>query len=193
MQIDKGLGIEKDKIVKRAIAISPDRDKYFSDIIRKIKEKFAGIKILYANNIMGAKINPEHPNVDFIIIMKGTLVSKDPRAPKKEVVLIDTPYIFSDRSIAGWTIAVERGMMDQYFAYMFDRCVRISPTRFDEYIQFMCLLSLDKDNPLYWKKPENAEKLIRDIEELSVRYISRDERAKASKDYAARVANQQNK
>ena len=183
MIIDKGLGIEKDKLVKRTIAIAPDRNRYFTDIITQFKKKFPGLKIIYANNTMGDHINPDHPNVDYVIIVKGVLKSKDPRLPDRDVILIDSPFIFSDRSIAGWTIAVERGMMDQFFTYMFDRCVRMNPARFEEYIQYMCLLSLDPNSELYWKKPENAEHLCRDLEELSVRYTSKDERAKASRDY----------
>ena len=78
--------------------------------------------------------------------------------------------IFTDRSIAGWTIAVESGNMKGYFEYMLDKALRIDENKFYEFIQYMALLSLDPYDRLYWRKIENAETLIKDLEELYARY-----------------------
>lgn len=170
---EKGLGIDSKKLIQRAFAIAPDRDRYFNDIIRKFRESFPGLKLLYANNRMGAQINPEHPQPDFLFIAKGKLVSKDPRLPSKNIVIVDAPLVFTDRSIAGWTIAVENGNMKGYFSYMLDKALRIDEDKFYEYIVYMARLSLDKDNPLYWKSVENEDKLVSELGELYARYNKR--------------------
>lgn len=170
MKNETGLNLDADRLIRRAIAIAPDRDQYFNDMIRKFKEKFTALKIIYANDMMGARLNPDHPTPDFVIIVKGTLTSNDPRNPPKQIVLLDAPLTFTERSIAGWTMAVEAGNMEGYFQYMLDKALRIDLNKFYEYIEYMCLLSTDPNDPLYWKKPENADKLVRELEELYARY-----------------------
>lgn len=167
---ETGLGIDSNKLISRALSILPDRDRYFNDLIVKFKEKFPGLKLLYANNMTGARLDPERPNPDFVLICKGTLVSKDRRLPPKPIILMDMPMIFTDRSIAGWTIAVESGNMKGYFEYMLDKALRIDENKFYEFIQYMALLSLDPNDRLYWRKIENADTLIKDLEELYARY-----------------------
>lgn len=170
---EKGLGLDSKRLVTRAIAISPNRDQYFMDIIKKFKEKFPLLKIIYANNMMGARLDPQKPNADFVLVIQGKIVSKDPRLKPRDIIIVDSPMIFTERSIAGWTMAVEQGNMDGYFAYMFDKALRIDIRRFYEYIEHYCLLSLDPANPLYWKKPENTDALVKDLEELHARYTKK--------------------
>ena len=83
---ETGLGLDSNRLISLAISISPDRDRYFNDMIRKFREKFPGLKLIYANDRMGAQLNPEHPQPDFVIIAKGNLVSNDPRLPPKSII-----------------------------------------------------------------------------------------------------------
>lgn len=167
---ETGLGINSDKLIARTFAIIQDRDRYFNDLINQIRKRYPALKILYANNMMGAKLDADRPNPDFVIIMKGELVSKDPSLPKKPIILLDMPMIFTDRALAGWTISVENNNIKGYFDYMLDKCLRIDESKFYEFIQYMALLSLDPKSDRYWKKAENTEALIKDLEELYVRY-----------------------
>lgn len=168
---DKGLGIPSDRLLKRTFAIVNDRDRYFNDMIRKFKEKYSpALKIIYANNTMGAQLNPNSPTPDFVIVIKGTLVSKKKTLPPRPIIMVDIPMIFSDRSLAGWTISVEQGRMDEYFQYMLDDALRIDESKFYEYITHMALLSTDPEDPRYWKRIENTPGLTKDLEELYARY-----------------------
>lgn len=173
MKDETGLNLNSDRLIRRAIAIAPNRDQYFNDMIRKFKEKFPGLKIIYANDTMGAHLNIEHPTQDFLLICKGVLTSTDPKNPPKQIILLDAPMIFTDRSIAGWTLAVEEGNMDGYFSYMLDKALRIDLNKFYEYIQYMAMLSLDPADPLYWKRIENTDKLMKELEELYARYSTK--------------------
>lgn len=167
---ETGLGINSDKLIARTFAIIQDRDRYFNDLINQIRKRYPALKILYANNMMGAKLDADRPNPDFVIIMKGELVSRDPNLPKKPIILLDMPMIFTDRALAGWTISVENNNIKGYFDYMLDKCLRIDESKFYEFIQYMALLSLDPKSDRYWKKAENTEAFIKDLEELYVRY-----------------------
>ena len=174
---EKGLGLDSKKLVSRAIAISPNRDQYFMDIITQIKKKYPKLRILYANNTMGARIDPDRPNPDFVLIMQGKLTSRNPLLKPRDVIIMDAPMIFTERSIAGWTMAVEQGNLEGYFAYMFDKALRIDVKRFYEFVEHYCSLSLDPTHPRYWKKIENTNALIKDLEELHARYTKKQENA----------------
>lgn len=166
--MEKGLGIDHDRLIKRTFAILPDRDRYFNDLIQQFKKKYPQMKIVYANNMMGARMDPSRPNPDFIIIAKYT-VDQPGRRPIN-VMMVDAPMLFTDRALAGWTISVESGNLNGYFDYMMEKALRIDQTKFYEYIQHMALLSLDPQNELYWKKIENADRLVKDLSELYARY-----------------------
>lgn len=170
---ETGLGIDSNKLIARTFSILPDRDRYFNDLIKQFKLKFPGLKLIYANNIMGSTLDPSRPNPDFVLIAKGTLVSSDKRLPPKSIIIMDAPMIFTDRSLAGWTISVENGNMKGYFDYMLDKALRIDEFKFYEFIRYMCLLSLDPKDDLYWKRAENTNILIKDLEELYARYTKR--------------------
>lgn len=175
---EKGLGLDQTKLTRRAMAILEDRDTYFNDIITKIREKMPALKIIYANNMTGAKLNPDHPSPDFLLIMSGVMTSSDPKNPDRHVIIIDAPPVFTERSIAGWTMAVEAGNMQGYFDYMLEKALRIDRRKFHEYITVMCNLSLDPESELYWKRPENTDKLVKELMELYLRYNTPGERQK---------------
>lgn len=170
---ETGLCLDSNRLISLAISISPDRDRYFNDMIRKFREKFPGLKLIYANDRMGAQLNPEHPQPDFVLIAKGNLVSNDPRLPPKSIILMDAPLVFTERSIAGWIMCVEAGNMQGYFQYMLDKALRIDESKFYEYIVHMAQLSTDPEDPLFWKKPENEKKLTDELSELYARYNTR--------------------
>ena len=170
VQIEKGLNIDSDRLIRLALAILPERNRYFMDIINTIKKKYPALQIIYASNLTGQTLNPERPVPDFVLVIKGKLVSNNPKEPDKSIILIDCPLVFTERSIAGWTIAVEEGNLDGYLNYMLDKALRIDESRFYEYITHMALLTLDKNDPRYWKSPANAEKVATELEELYTRY-----------------------
>ena len=169
---ETGLGIDPNRLVSRGLGILPKRSEYFMDMIHKFKEKYPGLKIIYANCTTGDHIDSAKPNPDFILVVKGKLVSNDPQKRPINVIMVDAPMVFTERSIAGWTIAVEQGNMNGYFEYMLDKALRIDERRFGEYIVHMALLSLDPTSPRYWKRPENTKALSTELGELYARYTT---------------------
>ena len=168
---EKGLGYTTDRLMQRAVGILYHRDQYFMDMINQFRKRYPALRILYANSQPGAVFDPDNPKPDFLMIVKGRMISKDPKmAPDRPIILIDAPVIFSDRSIAGWTLAVEDGNKDGYFQYMLDKMLRLPEQRFIEYIVHMCPLSTKKESELYWKSPANTDKLVKEIMELYARY-----------------------
>lgn len=170
-----GLGLDNQKLISRTLGILPHRDRYFMDMIKCLKIKYPGIRIVYANSTPGQTLNPEHPTPDFILILRATLVSNDPKLPSKKIIMFDMPLIFTDRSIAGWTLSVEAGNKDGYFQYMMDKMCRIPENRFVEYLNHMALLSLRPESELYWKDPKNQDTLVRELMELYSRYAKKED------------------
>ena len=127
---EKGLGYTTDRLMQRAVGILYHRDQYFMDMINQFRKRYPALRILYANSQPGAVFDPDNPKPDFLMIVKGRMISKDPKmAPDRPIILIDAPVIFSDRSIAGWTLAVEDGNKDGYFQYMLDKMLRLPDQR----------------------------------------------------------------
>lgn len=170
---ETGLGFTQDRLFSRTVGILDNRAQYFADMIGKFKEKYPRLKILYANCMSGATFNADHPKPDFILIARAMMVSSDKNLPDRPIIMIDAPLLFTDRAIAGWTLAVEQGNMDAYFEYMIDKMLRITEQRFIEYIVHMCLLTMDPNDPRYWKRPENLDKLCNEIMELYARFAKK--------------------
>lgn len=163
------LGFTDKEIIPRALAISGKRNPYFQDLLNEYKKRFPGAKILYANNTTGARLKNE-PTADFVLIMQVMSVSNDRRLPDKPIIFVEAPLVFGERSIAGWTLAVEHGKIKEYFESVWELAPRLPQGRFYEYIESL-LLSNDKESPLYWRKPENTDTFCRGIMKLSSMYL----------------------
>lgn len=182
---ESGLRLDQNELTRRTFGILEHRDQYFLDLVNQIRKRYPALKIIYANSTSGTRLNPDRPTPDFIIIMKGTLKSNRPGLPDKSIIMIEAPPIFTERTLAGWTLSVEKGNMDGYFAYMLDSALRIDESKFIEYLVHMCLLSLDPKNTMYWKKPENGEILAKEIMELYARYNNKGKsRIEAARGYS---------
>ena len=166
---ETGLGLDHERLLRLAISISNDRDRYFQDLIRKFREHFSGIKLIYANDRTGAVLKEGHPMPDFMIVGKA-LKFGDPKMPPQKMVVFDAPMIFSDRSIAGWIMAVEAGNMKGYFQYMNDKMVTMPESVFCQGIVEEAKLSLNKNDPLFWKRPENEETLAKNLSEWCAKH-----------------------
>lgn len=167
------LGLTNKELVTRAISISGNRNPYFMDLLDQYKKRYPGAKIVYANNTTGAVVGSE-PTPDFILIMKVMSVSPDPRLPDKPLIFIEAPLIFGERSIAGWTLAVEHGKIEEYFDSVWQFAPRLEERRFYEYLESI-FLNTNKDSPLYWKSSNNTKMLVKGIMELSSMYIPKSE------------------
>lgn len=168
---EKGLGFNKNDLLHRAISIAPYRDKYFMDLITQYKKRYPGMKLIYANNTVGnhIKVNPYTPMADFILIFRVMTNPTNIKKPRPFIIL-ECPLQFSDRSISGWTMAVEDNNIDGYFSYMIDTATRLTEDKFQEYIEYITLLSLDKNDPRYWKLPNNSEAFTGKIMQLCAQY-----------------------
>lgn len=173
---EAGLGLDQDRLVYRTGAILDKRDQYFMDMINAFKRKYPGVKVIYANSAPGATFDQFAPKPDFVFIVRGRLVSNDPKLPPKDIIMYDMPMLFTERSIAGWTLAVEAGKRDAYFEYMMDTMCRIEAHKFSIYLKHMALLSTDPNSELYWRKAENTDKLVKELAELYARYSTQDQR-----------------
>lgn len=167
----KGLGFNHTDLLYRAISIAPYRDKYFMDLIDQYQKRYPGMKLIYANNTVGdhVKIKSYTPMADFILIFR-VMTNPTPTKKPSPFIILECPLQFSDRSLAGWTMAVEDNNMDGYFNFMIDTATRLTEEKFKEYIEYITLLSLDKDDPRYWKLSNNSESFTGKIMQLCAQY-----------------------
>lgn len=151
---------------------------YDIDYIRGVKAyesqkdpDFKGLSIddAFASNTEGKLEIPvfDQPcQVDYYLIFSGISAGR-------EVIFIDLPFVYSKRSIPAYRYCIREHKERDFFVNAIEEMARIPRQKFNEFIEMMAKLSLDKDDPLYWKKPENSDQLMKYLVDLQLRYVKR--------------------
>lgn len=145
---------------EKVFILPEPRIKLFHNLIENYKVYCPQLKMIYAC----MNYNPDL-KVDYLLIFTAT-VNGVP------VVFWDCPFLYSNRAIPAYRYICRNGLHEQYFTFCMESICRTIKKKFDEFIESgLCGLSLDKNSPLYWKKPENSNKLIEAVTELSMEYV----------------------
>lgn len=140
--------------------ISPElRQKLFLEIKNGYKTRFNMKPIFSCLNT-----NPEI-YVDYLVVYT---VRND--MDTMDLVLFDIPPIYSDRSTPCYKYYRKMKKEDQFFQYGVEDMTTLDRNRFYEYIVKQVGLSLEKDDPLYWKNPDNISELLPWLLDLSLHY-----------------------
>ena len=143
--------------------ILPDvRQKIFTEIYTMYQRKY-NVKLIYAY------LNTD-PNliVDYLVIYKTKNTSGN-----RDLIIYDCVPAHSDRSTPGYRYCKRTGITNDFYDEGINSMVVIDKNKFYEYITEKLFLSIDKDNPLYWKSPENYKELINGLLDLSIYYVKR--------------------
>lgn len=156
---DKKLKIPREE--KRYITPEP-RKKLFLHLINEYNTRYPDLKIIYAN----LNHNPDIP-IDYVLMF----MSKD--ESNRDVLYIEVPYLYSDRTIPGYRYCVRNKLLDDFFQESVSLMTKISYDRFVEFVNVMLELSVVENSPLYWKNENNIEKFTNGLLELSARYAKK--------------------
>ena len=152
----------------KRIKIPPEELKFIKPNIRQrlFKEIYTGYTKRYGIKLIYAYLNSD-PNifVDYCVIYKAR--NDDDTA---DIIVFDIPPIHSDRSTPGYRYCRRTMQEDKFFAYGVDTMVVMDRTKFYEFITLNLGYSLDKNNPLSWKNPDNYKDLLQGLLDISLRY-----------------------
>lgn len=92
------------------------------------------------------------------------------KSPYEKKYYFTCPYIRTRSSIPGFRYALRTNQLDLWFSIAMEEAPSIDFRKFDEFIEYLCKLSTDKENPKYWKKPENKLQLVKFLIDLQMRH-----------------------
>ena len=152
----------------KRIKIPPEELRFIKpDVRQKIfKEIYEGYQKRYNMKLIYGYLNQD-PSlfVDYCIIYKAR--NNDDTA---DIIVFDIPPIHSDRSTPGYRYCRRTHQEYKFFEYGVDTMTVMDKRRFYEFITEKLGLSLDKDDPLYWKNPANYKDLLQNLLDMSLRY-----------------------
>jgi len=160
--VDKKLDIPVKELIKPLVGNT--RDLLFMELLDEYKKRYPNLKLIYAylNSISSL-------GIDFCLIFKVPT-----KTGGSYVNIVECPMLYTERSLSGYLFCKEhpddKNNIDNYFSEAIDLSTRIPSTKFDEFLIQMCELSLDKNDPLYWKSPNNIIILINKLSDLALRY-----------------------
>lgn len=137
------------------------RQKLFMHMIEEYKNRYPTFKMIFAYYNTDSK----YP-IDYIVLFK---VKREDRT----MILFDMPFLYTDRAIPGYRYCIKNNLLDDFFQEAVDSMTTISESKFAEYLNIMCNLSIDKDSELYWKNPKNISILVNGLKDLALRYTRR--------------------
>lgn len=155
---ERKLKIPRDELL---FILPQPRINLFYDLIEEYKRRRPELKLLYGYLNYDASLG-----IDYLLIFEGIGATN-----KLPMALYDCPYIYTERAIPGYRYCKREGLLDDFFSDAFNFMPTMPMNRFEEYINSMLNLSIKKDDPLYWKKSDNTEKLVKGLTELSLYYV----------------------
>lgn len=133
-------------------------DKVYLDLIKEIKNRYTGIKLVYGF------LNQDQLDIcEFILIYKKVNEVKN---VKTTVYAIFNATKFGNRSLECFDLCRKSGDLDAYFKEFFDQSVVYTEPVFESLIKDELQLSLNKDDKKYWKNIENSRIIIDKLMEL---------------------------
>lgn len=148
--------------IDEKLYIMPDvRAKLFSKLLQDYAKYYPKYKLIYGvlNNKATATMA-----VDFMLIFEY-------KVGNNNVILIEAPFQYSDRTIPGYRYCLREGLIQDYFEEAGELMVRMPAYRFYEFLNLRLDLSDNPESEDYWKREEHAEKLTEGMVDLSVRFV----------------------
>ena len=144
---------------EKTFILPQPRIKLFQNLLDNYKVFCAELKLIYAY----LNFNSKNP-IDYLVIFTG-------ESNGEKVILWDAPYLYSNKTIPAYRYICKNNLYEQFFKFVQESLCRMSFGKFKEYIpSSLCGLSWDKDNPKYWKNPENADILLEAMADLALQY-----------------------
>jgi len=157
---NKKLNIPREELL---FVMPEPRLKLFYDLINEYKKRRPELKLRYAYLNFNEKFG-----IDYLLVFEGIGAKNG-----MPTILYDCPYIYTNRAIPGYRYCKRENLLDDFFEDAFNFMTTLSKVRFDEYVNSMINLSIKKDNPLYWRKEENSEKLVKGLIDLALYYVKK--------------------
>ena len=146
---------------ERLIIYPKPRQDLFKNLLENYPIFYPELKLIYAALNYDSELK-----IDYIVIFHS-------KAPGKENMLIwDAPFQYSNRSIPSYRYAVKQNLYNDFFKECVSHFCVIRKDSFNEFLTSdLCKnLSLDKNDPKYWKLPENTHDLISGMSDMGLRY-----------------------
>lgn len=165
--LTKGLIIVKYKyeheidipLSEKTFILPQPRLKLFENLISNYGVFCPELKLIYAY----LNYNSKTP-VDYLVIFEG--MSKG-----EKIILWDAPYLYSNKTIPAYRYICRNDLYSDFFIFIRESLCRTSYSKFKEFIpSSLCELSFNPNDELYWKRPENADTLLKAMLELSLIY-----------------------
>lgn len=151
----KKLNIPKEE----KLFILPDpRKKLFKDLLNEYSKRYPSFKLIYANLNHDAELP-----IDYILIFITEINAN-------EIILMETPYLYSDRTIPGYRYCKRENQVDLFFEEASELMTRMPYDRFVEYLNAMLELSVDENSDNYWKASKNMKAVTEGILTLASRF-----------------------
>ena len=152
---------EIDVPMEERLLIYPEqRQKLFLNMVENYKIFCPNIKLLYAALNYDSELK-----IEYLVIFEGVRKGKN-------FILWDSPFIYTNRAIPAYRYAVRNNLFKEFFDMCVSRFCQMEKSRFYDFINSnLCGLSTEKDDPLYWKKPENAHALMKGMSSMGLMYI----------------------
>ncbi len=144
---------------EKVFILPNDRQVLFNNLIENYKVFCPELKLIYAF----LNFDSSQP-VDYLLVFSAT-------SHGDKVCLWDVPFLYSNKTIPAYRYICRNELYQDFFTFCRESLCRMSWEKFKEFIPSrLCGLSMDKDNILYWKKPENARTLVQGMMDLSLQY-----------------------
>lgn len=145
--------------------IYPDaRKKLFMHLVNEYKIRYEDLKLLYAY----LNFNPDL-NIDYLLVFSTKNSAGNP------MIMYDAPFLYSDRTTPGYRYCIKNNLLDDFFEEAMLQMTTLPKYSFNEFLSIAINppLSTDKNNPRYWRNPNVAFDLCKNLGELSLRYAKK--------------------
>lgn len=144
---------------EKTFILPQPRIKLFENLIANYKVFCPELRMLYAF----LNFNSKTP-IDYLLIFSGT-------SKGRKIILWDAPYLYSNKTIPAYRYVCKHNLFTQFFKYVEESLCRMPYDKFEEFIPCnLCNLSLDPNDPKYWKNPDNADDLLASMADLALQY-----------------------
>jgi len=143
------------------VFITPSsRERLFMDLINEYKTRYPNVKFILAYLNKDASLK-----VDYLIVFEFKHNTTNELG-----IGFDIPYIYTKGSIPGYRYCKRENKLNEFFKEANNKITAISYSKFKTYIEGYLELSMKKEDPLYWKSPNNFKKLSDGLIELYIQY-----------------------
>lgn len=173
-----------------------DRNKAFTDLRAGLKIYKPDAKLLYAcigdgmtyqdllrsTSIYRSPEEDEIKRIDYVFVYE--YLRTYPNGMQEQMYWVECPMLYTPKSLNTFALYQKNGKLAEFFQDYMRSTMKVKPQIFNDYMTQMARLSIrpkmidpkTKDrvqNPHYWKLPENSEKVIRAISQMSIMYCER--------------------